>query len=136
MPQVYPPGSSGRMTFPAGYVPGGDLLAAVDAAHLAGAVVVAAAGNDDARTVAYPAALAGVLSIGSYAYEGSDGDSKRSEFSNEGAALDILGSGGRMDKDKNDDGIPDGLIAQTITPGDPAAFTTGPSRARPGPPPW
>jgi hypothetical protein len=55
-----------------------------------GAVVVAAAGNSGVAQVSYPAALPGVLAVGSLSYAPSD---MRADFSNTGSALDLMAPG-------------------------------------------
>lgn len=60
---------------------------AIRSAHRAGVVVVAAAGNDAAPSVAYPASDKVVVAVGS-----SDGD-KMAEFTNYGAQVDVSAPG-------------------------------------------
>ena len=61
---------------------------AVKAAQAAGLLVVAAAGNDGATSVRYPAAYPGVVAVGSVSPDGST-----SAFSNRGERLDVLAPG-------------------------------------------
>jgi serine protease len=55
--------------------------------------VVAAAGNDDASSVLYPAAAKGVIGVGASTYRGCTAD-----YSNYGTGLDLLAPGGGQDK--------------------------------------
>ncbi len=67
------------------------LPAAIAEARKQGVVIVAAAGNDSAGTVSYPAAYPGVISVGASAI---DGDRvHRATFSNFGDGLDLLAPG-------------------------------------------
>ncbi|MEM8550559.1 MAG: S8 family serine peptidase, partial [Verrucomicrobiota bacterium] len=61
---------------------------AVDYAHERGAVVVAAAGNDGASTVVYPAAYPNTVAVGS-----TDGSNRVTSFSNYGEAIDVAAPG-------------------------------------------
>ena len=108
------------LTFDIGYLPSAELFEAVSAVHEAGGVLVAAAGNQDADSVAYPAAMVGVIAVG--AYENQALGIGRTAYSNAGWALDLLGPGGNVDQDTDADGVPDGLVAQTIDPSDPTSI--------------
>jgi serine protease len=55
--------------------------------------VVAAAGNNDASSVLYPAAAKGVIGVGASTYRGCAAD-----YSNYGTGLDLLAPGGGQDK--------------------------------------
>jgi serine protease len=68
------------------------LLDAIDAATRQGILVVGAAGNEAGRTVAYPARSSRVLAVGSTTERGC-----LSDFSNQGAGLDIVAPGGGPD---------------------------------------
>ena len=108
------------LTFGLGYLPSPDLAEALSYAEDAGVVVVAAAGNAGAsEQVAYPAAFHSVIAVGGAQLK-ADGTVRRASYSNRGWAVDVASAGGRIDRDRNDDGIADGLLAQTISPGDPA----------------
>jgi len=63
-------------------------LEVIDAAN-AGAVVVAAAGNDNANAVGYPAAFPECIAVGAVDYS-----RERSYYSNWGSALDVVAPGG------------------------------------------
>lgn len=61
---------------------------AVDYAHGKGVVLVAAAGNNAASTLSYPAACSGVISVGA-----TDDLNRKASFSNYGNGLDIVAPG-------------------------------------------
>ena len=109
------------LTFDIGYLPSAELFDAVSAVHLAGGVLVAAAGNHDSTSVAHPAAMLGVIAVGGYQNAGAG--ITRAAYSNSGWTLDLLGPGGNVDNDVDADGVPDGLVAQTIDPADPTAVS-------------
>ncbi len=64
------------------------LESAVDYALARGVVIVAAAGNNSAWSVGYPAAIPGVIAVGA-----TDSANNRCSFSNQGSALDIAAPG-------------------------------------------
>jgi len=69
-----------------------DILAALRYAHRKGAMVVAASGNEDAGTVAYPARAGHVISVAA-----TTEHMCRAEYSNMGSGLDIAAPGGGSD---------------------------------------
>jgi serine protease len=69
-----------------------DIISAVSFAHRHGVVVVAAAGNDGQRRIAYPAAAANVISVGATTI-----DRCLAGYSNVGAKLDLVAPGGGSD---------------------------------------
>lgn len=71
-----------------GYVTSNVLLAAIDYAESKGALIVAAAGNDQATQLAWPAADARVISVGAV-----DAAGQQVAFSNSGAQLQISAPG-------------------------------------------
>jgi serine protease len=75
------------------------LLDAIAYAHRQGSIVVAAAGNEAVRAVAYPARATSVISVGSTTEHGC-----LSDFSNVGTGLDIVAPGGGSDAFLNDPG--------------------------------
>ncbi len=88
---------------------------AVKYAYEKGAVVVAAAGNDN-NSVSYPAAYDDyVLAVGASKY-----DKARAPYSNYGPSLDVVAPGGYLfdslgrANDQNDDDYPDGILQQTV----------------------
>ena len=87
-----------------------------------GITVVAAAGNDGAGQVSFPANLANVIAVGAI-----DGRKIRAPYSNFGSALDVVAPGGDIRRDDvgpglRPDGRPDGVLQQTFDP-DTAAET-------------
>jgi serine protease len=98
---------------------------AVAYARAKGAIIVAAAGNHGAGTVAYPAAYAGAVGVGAVGPDGT-----RAPYSAWGEQLDLLAPGG--DKRRGDEG---GILQATIARGDPSkavyAWYQGTSMATP-----
>ncbi len=69
-----------------------DILAAVRYARRKGAFIAAAAGNESARTVAYPARASGVVAVGATTEHRCLAD-----YSNDGSGLDLVAPGGGPD---------------------------------------
>jgi serine protease len=69
-----------------------NIIAAIRYAHARGAVVVAAAGNDGAMQIAYPARAAAVISVGATTF-----DRCLADYSDAGRGLDIVAPGGGND---------------------------------------
>lgn len=69
------------------------VCSAIQHANHEGVTVVAAAGNDDASSVLYPAAAKGVIAVGASTYRGCTAD-----YSNYGTGLDLVAPGGGQDK--------------------------------------
>ncbi|MEN0063888.1 MAG: S8 family serine peptidase [Myxococcota bacterium] len=109
------------LSFPLGYVPSPALREAIERAHLEGMVLVAAAGNDGAKDVTWPAASRLVVAVGA-----SESDDvswfAHASYTNRGPAVDVLAPGGSLDRDANQDGHPDGLLAETIDRNDPSSL--------------
>lgn len=80
-----------------------DVLSALRYARRRGVVVVAAAGNQDRRSLAYPARYRTVLGVGATTEHGC-----RAEYSNTGRGLDLTAPGGGTD-DTSDIGCPQGV---------------------------
>jgi serine protease len=68
------------------------VLAAIGYAHRRGSVIVAATGNEDAPTVAYPARDPRVIAVGATTQSGC-----RASFSNHGEGIDLVAPGGGED---------------------------------------
>ncbi len=75
-----------------------DIISALNFAHRHGVVVVAAAGNDSSRELAYPAAAPSVVSVGA-----TTADRCLAGYSNVGARLDLVAPGGGDDAALSDD---------------------------------
>ena len=90
------------------------LGAAVKYAHDRGVTVVCAAGNESRGKVGYPAAYPGAIAVAATQY-----DRKTTFYSNWGKALDVAAPGGNTREDLNGDGLPDGVLQNTILPGRP-----------------
>jgi len=88
---------------------------AVAYARWRGVVVVCAAGNGGGRGVGYPAAYDGAIAVSAMGP-----DRKLAYYSSWGPQVDIAAPGGDTRMDLNKDGIPDGVLQNTIVPGDPS----------------
>ena len=82
---------------------------AIDYAHEHGVVVVAAAGNSSRGAVEYPARHDHVIAVGAVRY-----DRELSFYSCYGEGLDVVAPGGDTRVDQNGDGLPDGVLQNTI----------------------
>ncbi len=78
----------------------------ITAARAAGAIIIAAAGNDGSNAAIYPAAYAGVVSVNAVRY-----DKTLARYSNVGPTIDLSAPGGDMTADQNADGYPDGIFS-------------------------
>jgi serine protease len=83
------------MTVTAADIP--DIVSAINFAHRRGVVVVAAAGNDSAEEIAYPARTPSVISVGA-----TTRDRCLADYSNGGTRLDLVAPGGGDDADLDD----------------------------------
>ena len=95
-----------------GPFPVGTIKQAVDYARDRGVVVVAAAGNDGRGRVSYPAKYAGVVSVAATQY-----DETTTFYSNWGKEIALAAPGGNTRVDQNGDGKPDGVLQNTVVPG-------------------
>jgi serine protease len=89
------------------------LAKAVDYAHAKGVTVVCAAGNDGRGKVSYPAAYPHAIAVAATQF-----DETTTFYSNWGKEIDIAAPGGNTRVDQNGDGMPDGVLQNTIVPGD------------------
>jgi serine protease len=89
------------------------LSKAVKYAHDKGVTVVCAAGNDGRGKVSYPAAYPHAIAVASTQF-----DETTTFYSNWGKEIDIAAPGGNTRVDQNGDGFPDGVLQNTIVPGD------------------
>ncbi len=97
-----------------GPFPSRALKKAVEYAHKKGVVVVCAAGNDGRGSVGYPAAYPGAFAVSATQF-----DESVTFYSNFGKDIDIAAPGGNTRVDQNGDGMPDGVLQNTIKLGDP-----------------
>ncbi|RME28573.1 MAG: peptidase S8, partial [Deltaproteobacteria bacterium] len=88
------------------------MRSAVDYAYGKGVTIVAASGNEYARSVSYPAAYPNVIAVGASRYDGA-----RAAYSNTGSGLDLLAPGGDTSVDQNGDGYADGVLQETVERG-------------------
>ncbi len=113
-----------------------------DAIHRAkydhGVVIVVSSGNEDS-SVSFPARMSQVIAVGAVRQ-----DNQRADYSNKGSELDIVAPGGqyvanREVLDQNNDKLPDGIVQQTIDPGNYANADFDPTQItsiKPGSNPW
>lgn len=78
------------LTFGRHYVPSPLFAEVLDRCQQADVLIIAAAGNDAAETVTYPAALRGVIAVGADRPD-------EATFANRGAALDLVAPAGGLD---------------------------------------
>jgi serine protease len=97
-----------------GAFPSAVLKKAVAYAHGKGVTVVCAAGNESRGRVGYPAAYPGAVAVSATQF-----DETITLYSNYGKDIDIAAPGGNTRVDQNGDGMPDGVLQNTITLGDP-----------------
>ncbi len=108
--------------FPVGVNPGRIVEDEIEKAYRSGVICVAAAGNDAddygySGGLEYPGAYPECVCVGSIRY-----DQKRAYYSNYGNGLDCVAPGGDVRVDQNRDGYGDGILQQTMSPGNPTAF--------------
>ena len=97
-----------------GAFPSAVLKKAVAYAHDKGVTVVCAAGNESRGRVGYPAAYPGAVAVSATQF-----DESITFYSNYGKDIDIAAPGGNTRVDQNGDGMPDGVLQNTIALGDP-----------------
>src|SRR6185503_7133401 len=95
-----------------GPFPVGAIGNAVRYAHGKGVTVVAAAGNDGRCKVSYPARYPGVIAVAATQF-----DESTTFYSNWGPQVDVAAPGGNVRVDQNGDGKPDGVLQNTVVPG-------------------
>ncbi|MCA9669114.1 MAG: peptidase S8 [Myxococcales bacterium] len=91
------------------------LASAVKYAVERGVTVVCAAGNDGRGQVSFPAAYPGAVAVAATQY-----DRKTTFYSNWGKEIAVAAPGGNTRVDQNGDGMPDGVLQNTIVIGDPS----------------
>jgi serine protease len=100
-----------------GGMPSRSVQRAIDYAHDKGVVVIAAAGNSSRSRVEYPARHNHVVAVGAVRY-----DRQLTFYSSYGEGLDVVAPGGDLRVDQNEDGMPDGVLQNTLVGGDPTRF--------------
>lgn len=112
------------LALPLDYAPSALLQEALGRALASGAVVVAAAGNEGAADVAWPAAYPGAVAVGAseYAAAGACKGAAVSGYSNRSPRLDVALPAGTHGADSDGDGYPDAALGMSFPPGDPTAF--------------
>ena len=90
---------------------------AIDHAHERGVVIIAAAGNESRAAVSYPARHEHVVAVGAVRL-----DRELTFYSSYGDGLDVVAPGGDIRVDQNGDGLPDGVLQNTLVGGDPRRF--------------
>ncbi len=98
-----------------GRFPSAVLKKAVQYAYDKGVVVVCAAGNEGRNKVGYPAGYPGAIAVAATQF-----DEATTFYSNYGKSVDIAAPGGNTRIDQNGDGMPDGVLQNTIAIGDPS----------------
>jgi serine protease len=88
------------------------LANAVKYAHDKGVTVICAAGNDGAGKVSYPAAYKHAVAVAATQF-----DETTTFYSNWGKEIDVAGPGGNTRVDQNGDGMMDGVLQNTVVPG-------------------
>ena len=91
------------------------LADAVTYAHKKGVLVVCAAGNEGSNKVGFPAGYPEAFAVAATQF-----DRKTTFYSNYGKEIAIAAPGGNTRVDQNNDGMPDGVLQNTIKIGKPA----------------
>ena len=92
-----------------GGMPSQVIRRAIEHAHEKGVVIVAAAGNASRSRVEYPGAYPHVIAVGAVRF-----DEELAFYSSYGRGLDIVAPGGDLRVDQNGDGMPDGVLQNTM----------------------
>lgn len=80
---------------------------AIDQAVSRKAILVVAAGNENENTSnSFPCNQQNVICVGAVRFNG-----KRASYSNFGAQVDVMATGGQTSEDRNGDGFPDGVLS-------------------------
>ena len=121
------------LSFRSGYVLSGALSDALVDAWNADAILIAATGNQGLNEESWPAASPLVLGVGAATLKDSNEQLGVAAYSNRSLGVDLVATGGSMSLDRNRDGQRDGILAETIQPGDPSQvgywFYAGTSQA-------
>lgn len=114
------------LALPPDYLPSQLLSKAIDEVAGLGIVLVAASGNDGLPSVAFPAAFPEVIAVGGVSLVDAEQSLGDPGYSNRGAALDLAAFGGSLEDDFDGDGVPDGILGESVDPltGDSGAYVT------------
>ena len=93
------------------YVPTEAMQNALGYADRHGVILVGAAGNHGLDTVSWPAASPLVIAVGATCMDGSGG-LERAPYSNHGLGVDLVAPGGCLDRDRDEDGVSDGIVGE------------------------
>lgn len=94
-----------------GPTPSPAISSAIRYAHSKDVLVVVAAGNTGRSRVQFPGSAAHAFSVGAVRF-----DEELSFYSSHGRKLDIVAPGGDLRVDQNGDGLPDGVVQNTMLP--------------------
>lgn len=94
-----------------GPTPSSAISSAIRYAHSKDVLVVVAAGNTGRSRVQFPGSAAHAFSVGAVRF-----DEELSFYSSYGRKLDIVAPGGDLRVDQNGDGLPDGVVQNTMLP--------------------
>jgi len=111
------------LSFQAGYLLSPALDEALQAAWDAGIVVLAAAGNEGADYLTYPAAHTAVVAVGATRLKDDSYHVEEVDYTNRHPAVDLVAPGGAVDADEDENGIPDGMLSETIALNDPSTIS-------------
>lgn len=98
-----------------GPFPSQAIRSALEYAREQGVLPVVAAGNTGRGRVQFPASYDAAFAVGAVRY-----DEQLSFYSSFGSALDIVAPGGDLRVDQNRDGLPDGVVQNTMLPRQPS----------------
>ncbi len=110
------------LSFQAGYLLSPALDEALQSAWDSGIVVLAAAGNDGADYLTYPAAHTAVVAIGATRMKDDDGKVEEVDYTNRHPSVDLVAPGGDVGADEDENGVPDGMLSETIALNDPSTI--------------
>ncbi len=102
------------------YVPTEGIQNALAYADRHGVVVVGAAGNHGLDTVSWPAASPLAIAVGATCMDGQGG-LELAPYSNHGLGVDLVAPGGCLDRDRDEDGVLDGIVGEVPRLEDPEA---------------
>ena len=110
------------LSFHDGYLLSPSLDEALQAAWDAGIVVLAASGNDGADYLTYPAAHTAVVAVGATRMKDDSYKLEEVDYTNRHPAVDMVAPGGDVAADEDENGVPDGMLAETIALNDPSSI--------------